>query len=67
MKNIKTHQNKTNQLSQEGETNKTQINWELIEWKIRLQNIKIEKKELGLSTGENRWKPPQNFLMEARV
>ena len=31
MENIKTHQNKTNQLSQEGETNKTQINWELIE------------------------------------
>ena len=47
MKNIKTHRNKTNQISQEGETNKTQINWELIEWKIRLQNIKIEKKNWG--------------------
>ena len=44
MENIKTHQNK-NQLSQEGETNKTQINWELIEWKIRFQNKKNRKKK----------------------
>ena len=31
------------------ETNETQINWELIEWKKRFQ----KKKELGLSTCEN--------------
>ena len=43
MENIKTHQNKTNKLSQEGEINKTQINWELIRWKIRFQNKTIEK------------------------
>ena len=61
MKNIKTHQNKTNQLSQEGETNKTQINWELIEWKIRFQNRKIEKKELGLSTRETDGSPLKNL------
>ena len=65
MENIKTHQN-NNQLSQEGETNKTQINWELIERKTRFQT-RNGKKKLGLSTSENRWNPPQKSLMEARV
>ena len=56
------HQNKTNQLSQDGETNKTQKNWELIEWKIRFQNKKVEKKKKsGLSTSRNRWKPFKNL------
>ena len=34
---------KQNQLSQEREINKTQINWEIVQWKIRFQNKRIEK------------------------
>ena len=40
------HQNKTNQLSQKREINKTQINWKLIENKILNKKTKT-KKEIG--------------------
>ena len=60
------HQNTPKQKPTLIETNKTQINWELIERKTRCQT-RNRKGKSGLSTGENRWKPPKKCLMEASV
>ena len=48
------------QLTQEGETNKTQINWELIERKTRFQT-RTGKKKLGFSPVKTDRNPLKNL------
>ena len=56
---------KQNQLSQEEETNKTQINSELIEGKTRFQTRKQKRKRnRGFPPGR---KPSQKSLIDVRV